>query len=99
MFVQDGALLHIAPQVTELLRVHFGNGRAISRNFQTVWLPRSPDLKPCIFWLWKFLENNVYKGNIQIVPELKASITRHVSSVDQEALRTTVEHAITVLNT
>ena len=32
---------------------------------------------------------------MQTVPKLKESIPRHVSSIDRETLRATVEHAIT----
>ena len=53
------------------------------------------DLNPCDFWLWGFLNDHVYRGNMQTIPELKASITRYVSSIDRETLRATVEHAIT----
>ena len=31
------------------------------------------------------------RGNIQTVPELKESITRHISSIDQEILRAIVK--------
>ena len=54
----------------------------------------SPDLKPCDFWLWGFLYDHVYRGNIRTVPELKASITRHVSTINRENLRATIEQAI-----
>ena len=35
------------------------------------------------------------RGNIQTVPKIKANITRHVSSIDRETLRKTVQHAVT----
>ena len=57
--------------------------------------PRSLDLNPCDFRLWGFLKDHAYRGNIQIVLELKESKPRHVSSIDRENLRATVEHAIT----
>ena len=46
--------------------------------------------------LWGYLKNNVYRENIQIVPELKENTTCHISSIDRETLRATVEHAITL---
>ncbi|GBN90917.1 hypothetical protein AVEN_239312-1, partial [Araneus ventricosus] len=51
--MQDGAPPHIAATVKQLLNLHFGNGRIISRHFLTAWPPRSPDLNPCDFWLWR----------------------------------------------
>ena len=41
--MQDGALPHIARQVTALFRTHFVDERVISRGFQTELPPRSPD--------------------------------------------------------
>ena len=93
-YLQDGVPPQIAWQVTALLRAHFGDKRVISKGFRTALLPRSLDLNPCDFWLWGFLKNHAYRGNIQTVPELKESIPCHVSSIDRETLRATVEHAI-----
>ncbi|GBN73033.1 hypothetical protein AVEN_264718-1 [Araneus ventricosus] len=36
--------LHISIPVNELLNLHFGNDRIISRHFKTAWPPTSPDL-------------------------------------------------------
>ena len=52
-------------------------------------------LNPCDFWLWGFLKDYVYRGKIQTLPEMKASILHRVSSIDLEILRATVEQAIT----
>ena len=79
--MQDCAPPHIARQVTAQLRAHFGDELANSRP------PRSMDLNRCDFWLWRFLTDHFYRGNIQTVLELKASITRHISSTDRETLR------------
>ncbi|GBN06494.1 hypothetical protein AVEN_140576-1 [Araneus ventricosus] len=93
-FMQDGAPPHIAQQVQELFRSHFGDDRVISSSFPTVWPSRSPDLDPCDFWLWRFLKDHAYGRNTWTLPELKASLTRYVSPIDRETLRTTIEHAI-----
>ena len=98
--MDDGEPPHITRQMTALLRAHFGDEHVISRGFPTAWPPHFPNINRCDFWLWEFLKDNVNRGNIQIVPELKESITRHVSSIDKEALRATVckriEHVIEV---
>ncbi|GBO20634.1 hypothetical protein AVEN_45231-1 [Araneus ventricosus] len=44
-----------------------------------------------------FLKDYIYGGKIRAPPELKASITRHVSAIDRETLRATVEYVITRL--
>ncbi|GBN32408.1 hypothetical protein AVEN_216917-1 [Araneus ventricosus] len=51
IFMQDGAPPHVAHPLKRLLSMHFGNYRIISRRFPTNWLPRSPHLNPCDFWL------------------------------------------------
>ncbi|GBM04510.1 hypothetical protein AVEN_197911-1 [Araneus ventricosus] len=43
IFMQCGAPPHIATPVKQLLNLHFGNDRIMSRNFPTAWAPRSPD--------------------------------------------------------
>ncbi|GBM38221.1 hypothetical protein AVEN_8282-1 [Araneus ventricosus] len=60
IFMQDGTPPHIATPVKQLLNLHFGNDRIISRHFPTAWPPRSPDLNPCDFWLWGYLKDVVY---------------------------------------
>ncbi|GBM89651.1 hypothetical protein AVEN_22637-1 [Araneus ventricosus] len=50
-FMQDGAPPHIATPVKQVLNLHFGNDRIISRHFPRACPPLSPDLNPCEFWL------------------------------------------------
>ncbi|GBN53406.1 hypothetical protein AVEN_219993-1 [Araneus ventricosus] len=52
IFMQAGAHPHIATSVKQLLNLHFGNNRIISRHFPTDWQTRSPNLNLCDFWLW-----------------------------------------------
>ncbi|GBM77343.1 hypothetical protein AVEN_2176-1 [Araneus ventricosus] len=49
IFMEDGAPFHIATPVKQLLNLHFGNDRIISRYFPTAWPPRSSDLNPSEF--------------------------------------------------
>ena len=44
VWMQDGALSHIAKSVLRVLEQHFGN-RIISRHFLFPWPPQSPDLE------------------------------------------------------
>ncbi|GBM06734.1 hypothetical protein AVEN_62983-1 [Araneus ventricosus] len=75
IFMQDSAPPHIATPVKQLLNLHFGNDRIISRHFPTAWPPRSSDLDCCDFWLWDYLKDVVYGGPISNLAELKNRIT------------------------
>ncbi|GBO00911.1 hypothetical protein AVEN_86610-1 [Araneus ventricosus] len=90
----DGAPPHIATPVKQLLNLHFENDRIISRHFPTAWPPRSPDLNPCDFWLWGYLEDVVYGGPIANLAELKNRIKQDIHNITTETLRSVVEHAV-----
>ena len=66
---ENGAPPHIARQVTALLQPHFVKERIISSVFLTAWPPRSSDSNPSDFWLGEFLNDHVYIGRMQSVPE------------------------------
>ncbi|GBN13688.1 hypothetical protein AVEN_199733-1 [Araneus ventricosus] len=76
--MQDGASPHIANPVKRLLSMHFGNDRIISRHFLTNWAPSSPDLNPCDFCLWGYLEHVAFSGQIANLGELKILIAQHI---------------------
>ena len=94
IFMQDGATPHVARHVKDLLRETFTNDRIISRQFPDDWPSRSPDLNPCDFWLWGYLKDRVYQGHVRSLPDLKASIQRHVAQISPDMLRATVDHAV-----
>ncbi|GBN60654.1 hypothetical protein AVEN_14013-1 [Araneus ventricosus] len=90
-------LLGIVPTLEMIgYRAHFGDDRVISRSFLIAWPPRSSGLNSCYFWLWRFLKDYVYGGSIWTLPELKASITCHVSAIDRESLCLPIKHALTM---
>ncbi|GFX12675.1 uncharacterized protein TNCV_3157961 [Trichonephila clavipes] len=93
-FMQDGAPPHIGLCEQQFLRQHFNNDRVISRAFPTAWPPRSPDLKPCDFWLWEYLKNLVYRGRLITLADLKDSVTLHVRSISVDQLRSAVEQTL-----
>ncbi|GBM51964.1 hypothetical protein AVEN_194259-1 [Araneus ventricosus] len=93
IFMQDGAPPHIATPVKQLLNLHFGNDRIISRYFPTAWQPRSPDLNPWDLCLWGYLKDEEYGGPIANLAEFKNRITQHIHNINTEALRSVVEHA------
>ncbi|GFY22106.1 uncharacterized protein TNCV_3297501 [Trichonephila clavipes] len=68
---------HNASSVQQLLRQALTDVCVNSRSFPTAWLPRSPDLTPCDFWLWGFLKDNVYQEHLTAVLDMKNSIHRH----------------------
>ena len=63
-FQQDGGNCHTAPETTELLRENF-RGRVISRNGDQNWPPKSCDLTPCDFFLWRFVKSRVHANKPQ----------------------------------
>jgi hypothetical protein len=51
------------------------------------WPPRSPDITPCDFFLWGFLEEAVYVPPLATtLDDLKTRITAAVNSVTQDIL-------------
>ncbi|GBN29891.1 hypothetical protein AVEN_30796-1 [Araneus ventricosus] len=93
-FKKDGAPPHIATPVKQLLNLHFGNDRIISRHFPTAWTQRSLDLNPCDIWQWDYLKDVVYGGPISKLAELKNRITQHIHNITTETLRSVMEHAV-----
>ncbi|GBN29469.1 hypothetical protein AVEN_151827-1 [Araneus ventricosus] len=92
--MQNGDPPHVANPVKRLLSMHFGNDRIISRHFPTNWPPRSPDLTPCDFCLWGYLNHVVFSGPIANLAELKTLIALHFNSIIRNTIRSVVEHSI-----
>ncbi|GFW45096.1 uncharacterized protein TNCV_715981 [Trichonephila clavipes] len=92
--MRDKAPPHNANQVKQLLKGHFGNVRDISHHFPTAWLLRSPDLNSCVFWLWGYLRNAVFRAPIAHFAELKSRIAQHILNLTPKTLRLVVEHDI-----
>ena len=95
--MQDGAPPHIVRCVKQLLHRHLVDERIISRQLPTAWLPRSPDLNTCDFWLLGYLKSMVSRDSITSLSGLKESIEHHVRNIPQFMLLSTVEHAILCL--
>ncbi|GBN18868.1 hypothetical protein AVEN_237058-1 [Araneus ventricosus] len=92
--MQDGAHPLITLCIKDVLKNHFTEEGANSRNLFNLWPARSPDLNPCDFCLWGNLKHLVSRDNPRTLPDLKDSILRHGLSISQNTLRSTVEHAI-----
>ncbi|GFW35306.1 DUF4817 domain-containing protein [Trichonephila clavipes] len=70
-FMQDGATSHTANPVKTFLIQTFGKDRIVS---MYPWPPRSPDLTPADFWLWRYLKSRVYLSGPSSLSELKDAI-------------------------
>jgi hypothetical protein len=58
-FMQDGAPPHFAVNVRRYLD-HEYRQRWIGRGGPIAWLPRSPDLTPCDYFLWGYIKAKVF---------------------------------------
>jgi hypothetical protein len=72
-FQQDGATAHTARRPRAILKVLFP-GRVVSLHEAVPWPPRSPDLSPCDFFLWGYLQAEVFKHRPWSLDQLKEAI-------------------------
>ena len=49
---------------------------------KTLWLPRSPDLNPCDYFLWGYLKDKVYAKIPQTLLDLKGLIESELKSIN-----------------
>ncbi|KFM62863.1 hypothetical protein X975_02641, partial [Stegodyphus mimosarum] len=90
---QDGAPPHWGTIVSSSLNDHF-TGRWIGRGGIIRWPPRSPDITPLDFFLWRKrkghvkdnVKDNVYGRRVSNIDDLKARITTEIASVDADIL-------------
>ncbi|GBN30054.1 hypothetical protein AVEN_235941-1 [Araneus ventricosus] len=76
-------------------RVHFTNPYVNKTSvYKGTWPPQSPDMNPCYFWLWDYLNDVEYGGQIANFAELKNRITEHIRNITTETLPSSVEHAV-----
>ncbi|GFV54825.1 uncharacterized protein TNCV_3683501 [Trichonephila clavipes] len=68
--------------------------KIISCHFSTAWLPQSPGLNPCKFWLWGYLRDVAFSAPISDLAEFKSRIEQHFLNVNPETLRSVVENAV-----
>ncbi|GFV77767.1 DUF4817 domain-containing protein [Trichonephila clavipes] len=75
----------------------FGEDRIVSRHCRYPWPPRSPDLTPEDFWLWRYLKSRVYLSGPSSLSELKDAIHREVSSTHPDMLHSAFAGFVTRL--
>lgn len=86
---QDGAPAHTSDISMTYLRGRFP-GRVISKQGDTLWPPRSPDLAVLDFFLWGYLKNEIWRvpRNQQpsTVDQLKQAITRQCRLIPRDLI-------------
>lgn len=85
-FQQDGAQVHFALVVRNLLNTYFP-GKWIGRRGTIEWPPRSPDLTPLDFFYWGYLKSKVYETKPNNIEELKQRIVTLSESITPELLQ------------
>jgi len=86
--MQDGAPPHFNCFVTDVLNERFpdawiGRGGPIKRP------PRSPDLSPLDFFLWRYIKNIVYAEKMRNIQHLQERITSAVETVTRDMIQKT----------
>nr|CAH7734498.1 unnamed protein product [Callosobruchus chinensis] len=91
VFQQDGAPPHWHNSVREHLNEHLPRrwiGRARVNLPFLLWLPRSPDLIPCDFFLWRYVKHTVFKPPLPLtLDELKQCICAAIDAITSDMLQ------------
>ena len=61
----------------------------IRRDGPTLWPPRSPDITPLDFFLWRYVKDKVYSTPVPDITNLKASITDAFATITEDMLENT----------
>jgi len=63
--------------------------RWIGRDGPTPWPPRSPDITPLDFFLWRNVKDKVFSTPVQDITNLKARITETFATITEDMLENT----------
>ena len=74
IFQQDGAPPHWGSHAHRFSDATFPN-RWTGRDGPTPWPPRSPDITPLDFFLWRYVKDKVFSTPVPNITNLKARIT------------------------
>jgi len=88
IFLQDGALPHWGSHVRRFLDAAFLD-RWIGRDGPTPWPPRSPDITPLDFFLWRYVKDKVFWTPVPDITNLKARITDAFATITEHMLENT----------
>ncbi|XP_015437903.1 PREDICTED: uncharacterized protein LOC107193042 [Dufourea novaeangliae] len=81
-----GAPAHFATNVRAYLDNTFQD-RCIGRGGPVAWPPRSPDMTPLNFFLWGYLNNEVYRYSVQTVEPVVARLQAAVATINISMLQ------------
>ena len=84
-FQQDGATAHTARLSMNTLRATFP-GRLLSRFGDIQWPSNSPDLTAADFFLWGYLNAQVFTHALPDINSLKNAIRQEIANVTQDTL-------------
>ncbi|GFX33106.1 transposable element Tc3 transposase [Trichonephila clavipes] len=90
-FQQDGATCHTARATIDLLKDTFGD-RLISRFVPVNRPPRSCDLTPLDYFLWRYVKSLVYADKPQTLDHLEDNIRRVIADVRPQMLEKVIEN-------
>jgi len=88
IFQQDGAPPHWGSHVRRFLDATFPNWW-IGRDGPTTWPPRSPDITPLDFLLWRYVKDKVFSTPVPDITNLKARITDAFATITEDVLENT----------
>ena len=57
--------------------------------WQTPWPPRSPDITPIDFFLWRYVKDKVFSTPVPDISNLKARITDAFATITEDMLENT----------
>ena len=63
--------------------------RWVGRDGPTPWPPRSPDITPLDFFLWRYVKDKVFSTPVPDITNLKARITDGIATVTEDMLENT----------
>ena len=84
-FQQDGAICHTARETMDLLRSRFSK-QFISRLGPVDWPPRSCDITPLDFYLWRHVKSKCFVDKPTNIEALDVNITEVISEILTEVL-------------
>jgi hypothetical protein len=82
IFQQDGAPPHWGRIVRDCLDATFPN-RWLGRDGSLAWPPRSPDITPLDFFLWRYVKDKVYATKGTGVEDLKTRIRDVITTINR----------------
>lgn len=74
-------------QIRDRLNQVFGNNRVQGLGHNVEWPPRSPNLTPCAFFMWRCLKDKIFSTPLRSIDELRQTITDEFNAFqDQPAV-------------